>query len=659
MKAITLVSLSFLTVLWGCGPAGPTGAMEPEQLFNSAGLEGLSLFDADGVTVPAYSPNPFIRVGLMWDAEAGTELQGRVLDERGIWGRWETILPYFEEDLAHAGHLDVENGLGLGFQLRLSNGAEPLHVVVEAIERVGEPDAVPIAATETEGGFGELSQALAPSSLVHPRSDWGARAPQCSSGSHSPVKVTIHHTATPLPDSMTPKERLRQIQAYHMYTNGWCDIGYHLLVDWNGAAWQGRNEKVIGAHVANHNTGNVGLSYPGTYTSRSASSAQVTKGAKILKWLHDTYGIALNRDKIWGHRQWASTACPGNKLYAQLNGMVEEARTGNSGDDGGSEPAKGTLRGVVFVDKGQGTADMSTRLPGAAVKVAGVGSKTAESGDAAWSFSLNPDTYTVTATKDGYQSATRSCKVTSGDTTWCSIGLVRVPQQGILKGVVYEDQGSGVADMSKRLLGAMVTLSGNGTVTASVADGSWSKQVTAGSITATASYTGYKSASRVCLVEAGQETSCPIGLIKDTGDDPGTVDPDPTKGRLYGHVVVQDETLVGQDLDLGTPVPVASVLADTGEVTQADDLGYFEFWVTPGTREVRASAAGYSDGVAECTVAAGGEARCSIPLVPLPTDGSPEDEPVLVGGCSTTGAGNGLALLCLMCLGSLFRRRGR
>jgi len=40
----------------------------------------------------------------------------------------------------------------------------------------------------------------------------------------------VHHTATPLPDSVSVVTRLRGIQNYHIDTRGWCDIGYHYLV---------------------------------------------------------------------------------------------------------------------------------------------------------------------------------------------------------------------------------------------------------------------------------------------------------------------------------------------------------------------------------------------------------------------------------------------
>jgi uncharacterized protein (TIGR03382 family) len=667
-----------LGLVLGCGPLGPTGAMEETELYNSAGLQGRPLFDPLGMAVVSMAERPFVRVGLMWDAEAGTALEGRVMDAEGRWGEWRPIEAYWQEGVAHAGHLDVQSGLGHGFQLRLADGSEPSHVVAEAIERLGEWSAGELPqepeGASPEGTYGTLAQALAPSSLVRPRADWGARAPRCSSSAHTPNRVTVHHTATPLPDSMTPQARLRQIQSYHMYTQGWCDIGYHLLVDWNGNAWQGRNERVLGAHVANQNSGNVGLSYLGTYTSRTPSAAQITKGARILRWLNGTYGIALTRTKIKGHRQLASTACPGDKLYAKLDAMVNEAKGSSTG---GSTP-KGTLSGTVFRDKGQGTADMSTRLPGATISVSGAGSKTAAAGDASWTFSLDPKTYTVTASLSGYNTASRSCKVESGKTTWCSIGLVKTVQPGTIRGVVFEDVGVGTADMSRRLGGASVSISGQGSVTAAAADAAWSKNVPPGTYTVRASKSGFTSASRSCQVTSGATTWCSLGLVRlssYSGEGQVIEEETPPEGtRVFGFVMRVDPLSEEQALLEGQPIAGALVAAPGGEATHADGLGAFELRLAPGVHELRAVAEGYGDGLVECEVPAEGEVECGLALVRLEdalsleanepdgeaSDPSGPDPGAIVGGCATGGQNGaplfGLGLLLLI-LG--LRRRPR
>nr|MDQ3034803.1 N-acetylmuramoyl-L-alanine amidase [Myxococcota bacterium] len=88
-------------------------------------------------------------------------------------------------------------------------------------------------------------------------------------------------------------------------------------------------------------------------------------------------------------------------------------------------PTTGTLRGVVFEDQGVGAEDLTVRLPGASVRVMpGDASATADATEGAWSFALMPGEYTVEASHAGHVMATRTCTVTSGMTTWCSIGLL-------------------------------------------------------------------------------------------------------------------------------------------------------------------------------------------------------------------------------------------
>jgi len=168
---------------------------------------------------------------------------------------------------------------------------------------------------------------------VYSRADWGARKPRCSSGTQTPVRATIHHTVTPTNDSMTPQARLRQIQAFHMFTQGWCDIGYNYLVSRDGRIWRGRGATTVGAHVDNFNTGNVGISFIGTYTATAPTETQMCQVAKLLRRLHEDFsGISLNRTDVKGHRQLGSTSCPGNALYNRIDKILRKARGGCSVD---------------------------------------------------------------------------------------------------------------------------------------------------------------------------------------------------------------------------------------------------------------------------------------------------------------------------------------
>ncbi|MCB9727099.1 MAG: N-acetylmuramoyl-L-alanine amidase [Deltaproteobacteria bacterium] len=90
------------------------------------------------------------------------------------------------------------------------------------------------------------------------------------------------------------------------------------------------------------------------------------------------------------------------------------------------------------------------------------------------------------------------------------------PTTGTLRGVVYEDQGVGSADLSVRLPGAQVTAScpgtAGGSAVAASPDGAWLFERPPGTCTVTASMAGYVSASRACAVLAGATTWCSVGL---------------------------------------------------------------------------------------------------------------------------------------------------
>ncbi len=176
--------------------------------------------------------------------------------------------------------------------------------------------------------------------FVITRSAWGARDPSRVCGSpHTPRYVTVHHTVTPTHDSISGAARVRGIQAYHIDSNGWCDIGYHFLVDSDGNVYQGRSsEQRTGAHAGGANTDNVGVSFLGTFTSDVPSDAMFSGGAQILAWLADAYAIALDRSRVKGHREWGSTACPGDALYARLQHLIDLARGDVTDPDPEPEP---------------------------------------------------------------------------------------------------------------------------------------------------------------------------------------------------------------------------------------------------------------------------------------------------------------------------------
>ncbi|MBW2703581.1 MAG: hypothetical protein JRF33_22415 [Deltaproteobacteria bacterium] len=109
-------------------------------------------------------------------------------------------------------------------------------------------------------------------------------------------------------------------------------------------------------------------------------------------------------------------------------GIVHNLRTLSSAyvaiqrDNLSSVPSTGKLQGTVFVDRGLGTADMTERIPGATISTDGQ-SVIAQADNAYWSFQLEPGDYTIQVSAAGFIQSSKSCVVTSGGESWCSIGM--------------------------------------------------------------------------------------------------------------------------------------------------------------------------------------------------------------------------------------------
>lgn len=308
-------------------------------------LEGQQIIDLlgdDMLSDPIDAPAGFRRIGFLWDAAGEGAFEVRTSFDGLVWSEWRAPDVVSVEQESHAGHVDAVAAIGpegsvdsdpkaRWYQLRAT--LLPTFIVVEPLADIPALISEDFAISEQPEELGEIESVVRPTPIgsirIYTRADWGARAPRCASGSHTPTRATIHHTVTPTSDSMSVPARLRQIQAFHMFSRGWCDIGYNYLVSRDGRVWRGRGATTIGAHVENANTGNVGVSVIGTYTSTAPTETQMCNIAKLLRRLHEDFGgISLNRTDVKGHRQLGSTSCPGTALYNRIDKILRKARGG-------------------------------------------------------------------------------------------------------------------------------------------------------------------------------------------------------------------------------------------------------------------------------------------------------------------------------------------
>ena len=208
------------------------------------------------------------------------------------------------------------------------------------------PSAVPAAETDD------------PSALVTTREEWGANPaylnwrPNYAPADH----VIVHHTAGT--NDYTPEQSpsiVRGIYYYHAVILGWGDIGYNFLVDKYGQVFEGRygtldsepGAMVVGGHAYGANTGTMGISMMGNYSSVSPSEIQVERVGQMAGWflgragVADAYGSSrytfhatqkyrrgqsIDLDVISAHRDVGYTACPGDAGYSMMDWIRSAAQ---------------------------------------------------------------------------------------------------------------------------------------------------------------------------------------------------------------------------------------------------------------------------------------------------------------------------------------------
>jgi hypothetical protein len=177
------------------------------------------------------------------------------------------------------------------------------------------------------------------------RAAWGAdESFRTGSPSYAAVKMAfVHHTASGNDYSRAEAPAImRGIYAYHTRSLHWSDVGYNFLIDRYGTVYEGRyggvTKGAIGAQTLGFNTGSIGVSVIGTFTTATPPAAAVTALERLLAWKLDVHhvdpegkatlvcaygqkyatGQSVAFPVIAGHRDANYTSCPGSKLYAQL-----------------------------------------------------------------------------------------------------------------------------------------------------------------------------------------------------------------------------------------------------------------------------------------------------------------------------------------------------
>ncbi|WP_151718350.1 peptidoglycan recognition protein family protein [Gemmobacter serpentinus] len=131
-----------------------------------------------------------------------------------------------------------------------------------------------------------------------------------------PVREIIVHCSATRPDwyeGLSLNAKRAEIRRWHL-ANGWSDIGYHWLIDRDGAILAGRAETVIGAHVVERNQGTIGICLIGGHGSAETDDPrQHFTDRQLIALRQQIQAISMRTQitTISGHNQYAAKACPG------------------------------------------------------------------------------------------------------------------------------------------------------------------------------------------------------------------------------------------------------------------------------------------------------------------------------------------------------------
>ncbi len=156
------------------------------------------------------------------------------------------------------------------------------------------------------------------------RDAWRARPANDGMTAHSVTQITIHHPAAAATTRTQGPGHFRSYQAFHQDDRGWADIAYHVGIDRTGHVFMLRPWDRAGDTGTEYDPATHFLVLvDGNFDEHDPSPAQLESAARVVAWASGHFGVGL--DTVAGHRDHASTSCPGDALYARLPDLVARA----------------------------------------------------------------------------------------------------------------------------------------------------------------------------------------------------------------------------------------------------------------------------------------------------------------------------------------------
>lgn len=372
-RLIALAATLLAGGLVGAGLPTPAAAAAPEQAtyrtellpagVATAAAARTSTGGAGSRTtrIDLRSAKRFSLAALRWP-DGSQAVAGRLRAQRtdGSWTAWSDL----ESDRAGAdGSTEAPGAPGAaaarrrGATVGQQGSTEPIWTGPSRrlqVELVGaRPRALQGAFVDVTGSVPKARAARAQTDLagIQPRAAWDPNnecKPRAAPGIGSVQGVAVHHTAgsNEYSADQVPAVILA-ICKFHRNSNGWNDIGYNVIVDKYGGAWEGRagglTLGVVGAHAQGFNAVSAGISMIGDYSVVAPPAVMLSTVARVAAWKLAVAGVpregtvdltsaggSLSRFKsgdvatlprVFAHRDVGQTACPGDAGYATLDGV--------------------------------------------------------------------------------------------------------------------------------------------------------------------------------------------------------------------------------------------------------------------------------------------------------------------------------------------------
>jgi hypothetical protein len=294
------------------------------------------------ISAPVISPHRFDLVGV---ARETRPVQIRVRDGGGRWTNWveqEDGTPIY---VGGADQAQVRANFRLRGRLHFVNVTGTAGGfagnLLDSARRAINTAFISVASTP-------VAEALAPKPEIVSRAGWGADLPGggCQprgTAEYGTVQAAvIHHTVNA--NDYTPEEApsiVLGICRFHLYANGWNDIGYNALVDRYGTLYEGRagglKRPVVGAQAQGFNSQTTSIASIGDHTSEAPTPQAQRSIIRFLAWkmaVNRAYpvtatvqltsgggsesrypaGSVITVPRIIGHTTLGLTACPGGAM---------------------------------------------------------------------------------------------------------------------------------------------------------------------------------------------------------------------------------------------------------------------------------------------------------------------------------------------------------